>query len=75
MIDDDVLNRVYNNLTVNPKRTVDISKELHINRNKLRYIMAILRRQGRARRVDLTVELAPGYHVTRSFWVKDIGGM
>ncbi len=70
MIDDGVIERVYNCLTINPKRTVDMEKELNIPRNKLRFIMAILKRQGRAKLINLRVELAPGYRVSRSFWVK-----
>ena len=71
MINDDVIERVYNTLSPNPQRCVDMAQTLRMNSNRVRFVLAILKRQGRAKRLDKTVELTHGFRTQRSFWVKE----
>lgn len=70
MIDDTLIEQVYQTLTVNPQRSKDLAQKLRMPLHRVSFILAILKRQKRARRVNLCVQLARGYFVGRSFWVK-----
>ncbi len=70
MIDDDVIEQVYNNLTLNPQSSRTLAEKLNMERHKVSFVLAILKRMGKAERVDLTVQLCRGYWAGRSFWVK-----
>jgi len=70
MIDDDVIERVYDVLSPNPQRCVDMAKILSMDSDRLKFVLSILKRQGRAKRIDKSIELAHGFRTQRSFWVK-----
>ena len=75
MIDDNMIERVYNSLTQNPQSSKDLAERLNMERHKLSFVLAILKRMGKAERVDLNVQLCRGYWAGRSFWVKANGGV
>jgi len=70
LIDDNMIERVYNSLTLNPQSSKDLAERLNMERHKLSFVLAILKRMGKAERVDLSVQLCRGYWAGRSFWVK-----
>ena len=70
MIENDVIEKVYEALTRNPQRSPDLAQKLRLQRGTVKLALTVLKRQGRAERLDKTVELAHGYRTQRSFWVK-----
>jgi len=45
MIDDDVIERVYDVLSPNPQRCVDMAKILSMDSDRLKFVLSILKRQ------------------------------
>ena len=70
MISDDIIEQVYDALSPNPQRCVDMATRLHMDRDRLKFVLSILKRQGRAKRIDKSIELAHGFRTQRSYWVK-----
>ena len=70
MIDDRLIEQVYNELTVNPQRSQDIAERLHMPPHRVSFILAILKRQKRAKRVDLCLHVGVCLYASRSFWVR-----
>jgi hypothetical protein len=70
MMEDDVLEKVYNMLSATPQRTAELAQKLRMDKHKLAFALSILRRTGRARRVDRHVRLGYGCGSSRTFWVK-----
>jgi len=70
MIGDTVIEEVYEALTVNPQRSRDIAEKLHMPLHRVSFILAILKRQKRAKRVDLCIHVGTSLYASRSFWVK-----
>ena len=70
MIGDSVIEQVYEALTVNPQRSRDIAEKLRMPLHRVSFILAILKRQKRAKRVDLCIHVGCSLYASRSFWVK-----
>jgi len=70
MIDDSLLEYVRRNLPYTPISLTDFAAQTGIPKSRLCFILVILKRQGKAKRVQKRVELARGYRVTRNMWVK-----
>ena len=58
MIDDRLIEQVYNELTVNPQRSQDIAERLHMPPHRVSFILAILKRQNEPNELTYACMLA-----------------
>jgi len=62
MIGEDVLEQVYAALSLKPQHPSGLALRLHMDLQRLEYVLGVLRRQGRAERIR--------WHKCRCMWVK-----
>lgn len=70
MIEDDVIQRVLDALTKTPQTTIILAPKLNMDRHTLAFVLACLKRKGKAKRLDVCVKVAYSCYSTKSAWVK-----